>query len=46
MTDYIDGKIMKKSDALRAKKYGYLTDKNDEDKKSKKPKKVCYKKKT
>ena len=46
MKDELDGKIMKKFNVLRAKTYGYLTDRNDEDKRSKRHKKVCYKKKT
>ena len=31
---------------LRAKKYSYLKDNNDEDRKSKRHKKMCHKKKT
>ena len=37
---------MKEFTALRANTYHYLTDINDENKKSKRRKKVCYKNKT
>ena len=46
MKDELGGKIMPKSATLRPKTYGCLTDNNDENKKSKRHKKVCHKKKT
>ena len=46
MKNELDGKIMKELPALRAEKYCYLTDNNDEDKKIQKQKKVYRKKKT
>ena len=39
MKDELGGKIMKEFAALRAKPFSYLTDNNDEDKKSKSTKK-------
>ena len=38
--DDIDGKVMKECAVLRVKGSSYLTDKNDEDKKAKRPKNV------
>ena len=46
MKNELGGKIMKELTALRAAKYCYLTDNNDEDKKIQKQKKVYRKKKT
>ena len=46
MKDELGGKIMTKFVELRAKRYNYLSDNNDEDKKAKGTKKVCHKKKT
>ena len=46
MKDELGGKIMTKCVELRAKRYNYLSDNNDEDKKAKGTKKVCHKKKT
>ena len=42
----LGGKIMKEFVVLRPKTYSYLKDNNDEDKKSKRHKKVYHKKKT
>ena len=44
--DKLGGKIMTKFVGLRAKTYSYLINDGSEDKKSKRHKKVCYKKKT
>ena len=46
MIDELSGQIMNKFFGLRAKIYSYLKDNNDEDKKSKRHKKVCHEKKT
>ena len=46
MKDELGGKIMTKFVELRAKRYNYLSDNNDEDKKAKGTKKVCHEKKT
>ena len=46
MKDELGGKIMTKFVELRAKRYNYLSNNNDEDKKAKGTKKVCHKKKT
>ena len=46
LKDELRGQIMKEFFGLRAKTYSYLKDNNDEDKKAKKHKKVCYKTKT
>ena len=45
MKDGLGGQIMKEFVGLRAKTYSYLKDNNNEDKKSKRLKKVCHKKK-
>ena len=42
----LGGKIIKEFAALRAKMYSYLTDNNDEDKKSQIHKNVCHNEKT
>ena len=44
--DKLGEQILKEFVGLRAKTYSYLKDNNDEDKKSKKHKKMCHKKKT
>ena len=44
--DKLGKQILKEFVGVRAKTYSYLKDNNDEDKKSKKHKKVCHKKKT
>ena len=44
--DKLGEQILKEFVGLRAKTYSYLKGNNDEDKKSKKHKKVCHKKKT
>ena len=44
--DRLGKQILKEFVGVRAKTYSYLKDNNDEDKKSKKHKKVCHKKKT
>ena len=44
MKDELGGKVMKELSALRTKRYSYLTDNNDEDKKAEGPQKVCHKK--
>ena len=46
MKDELGGKIMREFAALRVKTCNYLTDDGDEDKKSKRHKKVCHKTKT
>ena len=46
MKDELGGEIMKKLVGLSAKTYSYLKENNNEDKKSKRQKKVCHKKKT
>ena len=46
LKDELRGQIMKEFFGLRAKTYSYLKDNNDEAKKAKKHKKVCYKTKT
>ena len=46
MKNELGGQIMKEFVVLRAKTYSYLKDNNDEDKKSKRHKRVCHKKKT
>ena len=45
MKDKLGGKIMKKVSALRAKRYSYLTDNNDEVKKAKGTKKCVIRRK-
>ena len=44
--DKLGEQILKEFVGLRAKTYSYLKDNNDEDRKSKKHKKMCHKKKT
>ena len=46
MKDQLCGKIMKEFVGLSAKTYSYLKDKNDDDKKSQRHKKMYHKKKT
>ena len=43
MKDELDAKIMTEFSVSRAKTYSYLTDNNEEIKKSKRHKKVCQK---
>ena len=45
MKDKLGKKIMRDFVVVRPEKYSYLIDHNDENKKSKRHKKVCYKKK-
>ena len=45
MKDELRGKITKVFAGLRIKTYSYLKNKNDEDKKAKDTKKVCYNRK-
>ena len=45
MKDELKRKIMEQFVELRAKTYSYLRDDSIEDKKSKRPKKMCHKKK-
>ena len=44
MKDDLGGKIMKKIVGLRAKTYSHLKDNSDEDRKSRRHKKLCHKK--
>ena len=46
MKDESNGKIMREFAPLRIKTYSYLTDDGNEDKKSKRCKKMCHKTKT
>ena len=43
MKDDLFGKIMKKFVGLRAKTYSHLKDNSDEDRKSRRHKKLCHK---
>ena len=45
MKDQLDKKFIKQLVAWTAKTYSYLTDNSNKDKKSKRYKRVCYKKK-
>ena len=45
MKDKLGKKIMRDFAVVRPEKYSYLIDDNDENKKSKRHKKMCYKKK-
>ena len=46
MKNKLGGKIMTELPSLKPKTYTYLTNDNDENKKSKRHKKVCHKTKT
>ena len=46
MKDELGGNVMKEFAALRVKRYNYLSDNRDEDKKAEGTKKMCHKNKT
>ena len=46
MKDKLGGNVMKEFAALRVKRYNYLSDNRDEDKKAEGTKKMCHKNKT
>ena len=46
MKDELCGNVMKEFAALRVKRYNYVSDNRDEDKKAEGTKKMCHKNKT